>query len=108
MVSHTSSTNTFTSETNKGLGTVETSFFFYANDKHAIAYIDSDIIAKLQLSRRDKATQEIVTTPQGLGILILPKRSKNRTTGSGYHTNPADDSADSLPNYQNHVQIPTS
>ena len=99
MASQTSSNNTFTSEVKKGLGTVETSFFFYANDKHAFAYIDTNIIAKLQLTRRDKATQEIVTTPQGLGILILPKRSKNKTAGSDYQANPADDSADSSPNY---------
>lgn len=67
---------TLTTEGNKGLGTTEAPFFFYCNDRHAFAYIDSEIIAKLQLTRRDKATQKIVTTAEGPGILILPKRFK--------------------------------
>ena len=77
MQSHNDVNGTLATEGNKGLGTIETSFFFYGNDKHAFAYIDAEIIAKLHLTGRDKVTQKIVTTAEGPGILILPKRSKD-------------------------------
>lgn len=83
---------------------VETQFFFYDNGKLVVASINAEFIAKLQLTRHDKATQEIVTTPLGPGILILPKRSKNGAAGS-CQTNPADDSMDRLPSYHSHEHV---
>jgi hypothetical protein len=76
MQSHNDVNGTLATEGSKGLGTIETSFFFYGNDRYAFAYIDAEIISMLHLSRGDKATQKIVTTPEGPGILILPKRFK--------------------------------
>jgi hypothetical protein len=60
------------------------------SDRYAFTPINPEIIAKLHLTSEDRATQEIVTTPKGPGILILPKRSKNMVTGNHHEANNQD------------------
>ena len=75
-------------------------YFYDGSGIYVNINLDPEIIERLRITPEIELTEEIVTTTKGAGILILPMHSKNKSTGSGYQANPADDSEDSGLDYQ--------